>query len=170
MAFPTSISGNVIIRDDQVPPSFDPFERLYAALKAETVDQLEHSGNRLTFTGRHGIHSPMPRPGGQSWLFAIFDSGRFEVARNLGGITVQYELSTRRGFLIVTALALAVATLIQSSSGPGHQWGWAVGCGIWTAVFASSFASKAIEVRRWIKNIMTSGSLPPSAELRLDEL
>jgi hypothetical protein len=36
-------------------------------------------------------------------------------------------------------------------------------------MFVSSYASKAIEIRRWIKKVMTSDSLPPSAELHTDE-
>jgi hypothetical protein len=169
MAFPLSITGKVTVSDDQVPASLKPLERLHAALRAETVDRLEQTGNCLTFAHRQGIHASVPRPGGQWWMFAMIDRGQFEVARNLGAMTVRYELSTRVGFFLMTTFALAVGTLIQSSSGPGHEWGWVFGCGLWLLMFVSSYASKAIEIRRWIKKVMTSDSLPPSAELHIDE-
>jgi hypothetical protein len=170
VAFPFSIVSQITIPEGQLPLSLDPAARLYCALYNETVDGLTHQENRLTFEHRKGFHAPVPRPGGQFWLFAAFDAGTFEISRDPTSLTVCYALSTRSLFLFVTAFALAATALIKFNSGPRDQAGFLFGGGVWLVMFASQFASKAIEIRRWIKKIMTAEHLPPAADLRLDQL
>lgn len=170
VAFPFSIVNQVTIPKDRLPLSVDPAARLYCALRNETVDGLTQRGNRLTFKHRKGIHSPIPRRGGQWWLLGAFDSGAFEISSDATSLKVCYVLGTRTLFFSVTAFALAATVLVQFSSGPQHEWGFLFGGGVWLVGFASQYASRTIEIRRWLRKMMTSEHLPPSAELRLDEL
>ena len=170
MAFPLSITQQISIPKDQLPPSLDPAARLHCALRNETVDDLKRSANRLTFEHRRGLHAPVARPGGSWWLFGLFDAGSFDLSEDASSLFVGYVLHTRSLFYGVTAFAVLATALIQFSSGPQHEWGFTFGAGVWLVMFASQYASKAIEIKRWLKKIMTSEDLPPSAELRLDQL
>ena len=170
VGFPFSISSKVTIDHERLPLSLDPTDRLLHALQNETVDGLQQDGNCLSFRRRKGIHvASVPRPGGQLWLFEAFDAGRFEISRDPSFLTVRYELSTRTFFWLVTGLVFAIAALIYWNTRLDHQWGLLIPCGVWLDVFASQYVSKSIEIKRWLKKIMTSESLPPSAELQLDE-
>lgn len=82
-------------------------------------------------------------------------------------ISIDYNLDCRLRFFLVTVLSVGIGLLIQSSSGPDHDWGWALGCGIWGVVFFSSYVSKTIEFRRWLKTNLTSHELPPTKRLRV---
>ena len=168
MAFPTSITGQLVIPMDQLSHSIDKASRLQAALISETVGDLRRMGNSFTFRHRSGFHRPIARPGGQWWLFALFDAGSFELCEDAAAVTIRYRLSTSRAFWIVTLLAIIVGSLIQFNSGPDHAWGFAVGIGLWLLMFAAQYLSKRSEMRRWFLKIMTAETLPSPAAIALD--
>jgi hypothetical protein len=143
---------------------------LQEALAAETVDHLRREGDTLSFRARSGFHKPVPRPGGKWWLFGIFNQGTFTLEEVPEGVKVRYSLSTRQAFLVVTALSIAVASLIHSSAGPGHEWGFVFGLGIWLVMFASQYLSKAIEIRKWLRKVLTQSAPYTAAPLRVDPM
>ena len=167
MAFPISITGTLTIPIGDVGKPDCPASLLQAALEAERVDGLHRRGDTLSFRAEAGLHKPAPRPGGEWWLFSIFDRGEFSLIEDsTGAVTVRYSLSVRLVFFIVTALSVAAGLLIYFSAGPDHEWGFAFGLGLWLVAFASQYVSKAIEVRRWLRKVLTQRAPYAAAPLR----
>ncbi|HEX8124676.1 MAG TPA: hypothetical protein VF548_03765 [Allosphingosinicella sp.] len=167
MAFPISITGTLTIPIGDIGEPGCPASLLQAALEAEKVDRLHRRGDTLSFRAKAGLHAPVERPGGEWWLFAIFDRGEFAlIGDSTQKVTVRYSLSVRLVFFIVTALSVAAGLLIYFSSGPDHEWGFAFGLGLWLVAFASQYASKAIEVRRWLRKVLTQRAPYAAAPLR----
>ena len=168
MAFPISITGTLVVAASNGGGLDGPTSRLHEALAAETVDHLLRQDDTLSFRSRAGFHKPVPRPGGKWWLFSIFTEGKFAVEEAAVGVRVRYSLSTRQAFFVVTALSAAVGSVIHLSAGPDHEWGFVFGLGMWLVMFASQYLSKAIEVRKWLRKVLTQSAPYRAAPLRID--
>lgn len=166
MAFPLSISGRLQIRRSELTP-LQPMERLEAALSAQTVDMIAVAGDSIEFRPQGKDTADKPRPEGSGWMFNRLGPCCLRVCYDQQGVLIDYNLDCRVGFFLVTVISVGFGALIQSSSGPDHEWGWAFACGFWVVAFFSSYISKTIEFRRWLKTNLTSHELPPTKRLRV---
>jgi hypothetical protein len=167
MPFPVSISGRVQVLDSPLRSDADIMERLEAALTAQTVDAISAEGNTIRFVPEVAALGRNVRPQGDGWMFLMLGRSSITIGHYGQDVTAHYQLDCRGWFYLVTALSLAVGTLISQSSGPDHEWGWVFALGLWLVVFASGFVSKTIEFRRWLKASLESETLLPTKKLRL---
>ncbi|VWX53940.1 hypothetical protein [Novosphingobium sp. 9U] len=142
-------------------------ERLEAALSAQTVDMIKIAGDSIEFRPQSKDTADKPRPEGNGWMFNGLGACCLHVGHDQQGVLIDYNLDCRVGFFLVTVISVGFGALIQSSSGPDHGWGWAFACGNWVLMFFSSYISKTIEFRRWLKTNLTSHELPPTKRLRV---
>ncbi|HCB75878.1 MAG TPA: hypothetical protein DEP91_06845 [Sphingomonas bacterium] len=155
------------VLDSPLRSDADIMERLEAALTAQTVDAISSEGNTIRFVPEVAALGRNMRPAGDGWMFTSLGRCSITIGRTGQSITADYHLNCRGWFYLVTAISLAVGTLISHSSGPDHEWGWVFALGLWSVVFASGFVSKTIEFRRWLKANLGSETLLPAKKLRL---
>lgn len=167
MAFPLSISGRLKVRRSELTTLQPIIERLEAALSAQTVDLIEVAGDVLKFRPQINGFAAKPRPEGNGWMFDGLGACCLHVRHDQQHILIYYNLDCRLRFFLVTALSVGIGVLIQSSSGPDHDWSWVFGCGIWIVAFFSSYVSTKTEFRRWLKTNLTSHEVPPTKRLRV---
>jgi hypothetical protein len=167
MPFPLSISGRVQVLDSPLRSDAAIVERLQAALTAQTVDTISVEGNTIRFVPEVAAMARNMRPEGDGWMFTSLGRCLIMIRQIGQSITAVYHLDCRGWFYVVTAIALAVGTLISQSSGPDPEWGWVFALGLWLVMFASGFVSKTIEFRRWLKTNLASEMLPPAKKSRL---
>lgn len=166
MAFPPSISGCLPVKRSELMPVQSVIERIVAALSAQTVDTITITGGDIEFRPQREGTANKPRPEGNGWIFNGLGCCCLHVHHDQQGVSIDYDLDCRLWFFVVTVISIGSGALIQSSSGPDHEWGWTIGCAIWAVMFFSSYISKTIEFRGWLKANLTSDALPPTTRLR----
>lgn len=167
MAFPLSISGVLKVRMAAVTPAQPIIERLRAALAAQTVDMIKVSGHIIEFRPQIKRTADRPRPEGKLWMFEGIGPCFLHVHHDQNHAVIKYNLDFRLQFSVVIIFSAVTGALIRSSSAPGHDWGWTVAGGIWGILFLSSYISKAIEFRQWLRNNLTSDEQPPTKRMRV---
>lgn len=167
MAFPVSISGRLQVRRSDLTPLQPIIERLKSALSAQTVDSIKVAGDVIEFRPEGKGNADKPRPEGSGWMFDGLGPCFLRLRHDQQDVIIDYNLDCRLRFFIVTVISVVIGPLIQSSSGPDHDWGWVIACGLWGVLFFSSYISKTIEFRRWLRTNLTSHELPPTKRLRL---
>lgn len=167
MTFPLSITGRLKVRLSNLTSLQPIIERVVAALSAQTVDMIKVADEVIEFRPQGKGTADKPRPEGNSWMFGGLGPCYLRVRHDQQGVLIDYNLDCRLMFFIVTAISVGSGALIQSSSGPDYDWGWTFACGLWGVMFLSSYISKTIEFRGWLKANLTSDVLPPIKRLRV---
>lgn len=167
MAFPLSITGRMMVRHPKLASHQDVVERLRTALLAQTVDTITMRDDAVEFIPQANGSESKPRPEGGGWMFNSLGICWLRSRHEPDLVTVDYRLDCRFWFLTATFISIAAGLAIHLSTGPDHQWGWAFALGFWVLFFLSGYISKSIEVRRWLKDNLSSLELPPTKRLRV---
>jgi len=162
-----SVTGRVVIPNDALPRGLDPSARLHEALVGETLDGLVRQETVFRFRNRSGIHTVVPRPGGERWRFEGIGSGSFELCADGATLTIRYRLTMLGGFIFAAVSSVAIGILILVDVGHGHGLDVAVIEVIYLLLWSAACLIKAWSVRRWLRRIMIADRLPAPARLEI---
>lgn len=153
------MAGSITIPKHRLS-STPPIQRLADALRAETVDDVSLSGDRIDICIDGTIKL---RPGGDSWMFNLWTSGRFAVADEGAAMAVKFQLRTDGALLALIAgmITLAIVGLVMAI--PGLVFAPSI---FVMLVILSVLWTRYISLPRWIRRVLTSAELPAPKRLR----
>jgi hypothetical protein len=152
MVFPLHQTGSVRVQRHQRPAEATAL-RIAEALRSQTVEDVEVSGHHVRFTCT--MDARIPRPGGDLWLFSMFDKGVITVEAG-ESLTLRYRLSTTAALRSISTLSLILAL-------PAIIWPWpwlVFSIMSFVGLFGGNYLEKRIRFPLWLRKVATSETLP----------
>jgi hypothetical protein len=159
MAHVLDMCGTVTIRRDRLVPG-SSVSRLAEALQAETIDSVLISQQTVEIKIDRANRL---RPGGDRWMFNLWDQGNFRLLEQEATVAVRFTLRTSWA-LPLLVIGMLLLTLVG-------WWMQEPGLVIPVSAFVILVILSILWLRyfsfpRWLQRVLTNPSLPPTRRLR----
>lgn len=158
MANALDMTGAVTIRSSDLAP-VNPILRLVEALRSETVDFISVENSRISIK----IDTlKQVRPGGDKWLFLIWEQGQFEVIDRGNTVCVRFELRVDEAAILLPLVFLVVALFCWVAASPVAF----IFFGFVAIVITCILWIRYVSLPRWLRRVLTSPDLPTPKRLK----